>query len=66
MNNCPRRLDQLKQLAFSYGLTNEDAQQFGKLTKVATWEALLELYFVDGESLDTAIARLNSDDTLNM
>ncbi|MEZ2248074.1 hypothetical protein, partial [Microcoleus sp.] len=34
--------------------TNEDAKQFGKLSKTATWEALLELYLVDGESLETA------------
>ncbi len=57
-----RRIDQLKALAFSYGLTNEDAQHFGKLSKTFTWEALLELYCVDDETLDTALARLDCDD----
>ncbi|MEG3844772.1 hypothetical protein [Microcoleus sp. herbarium14] len=40
-------------IAFNSGFTNEDAKQFGKLSKTATWEALLEVYLVDGESLDT-------------
>jgi hypothetical protein len=46
------RIDRLKAIAFDCGFTNEDARQFGKLSKTATWEALLELYLVDGESLD--------------
>ena len=50
-----RRIDQLKAIAFDRGFTNEDARQFGKLSKTATWEALLELYLVDGESLDTLL-----------
>jgi len=50
-----RRIDQLKAIAFNRGFTNEDAKQFGKLSKTATWEALLELYLVDGESLDTVL-----------
>ncbi|MEG4037512.1 hypothetical protein QUA03_27280 [Microcoleus sp. S36b_A4] len=50
-----RRIDQLKAIAFDRGFTNEDARQFGKLSKTATWEALLELYLVDGESLDTVL-----------
>jgi hypothetical protein len=48
-----RRIDRLRAIAFDRGFTNEDARQFGKLSKTATWEALLELYLVDGESLDT-------------
>ncbi|MEG4990244.1 hypothetical protein QUB08_31660, partial [Microcoleus sp. BR0-C5] len=48
-----RRIDQLKAIAYDRGFSNEDARQFGKLSKTATWEALLELYLVDGESLDT-------------
>ncbi|MEG4489297.1 hypothetical protein [Microcoleus sp. D2_18a_B4] len=48
-----RRIDKLRAIAFDRGFTNEDAKQFGKLSKTATWEALLELYLVDGESLDT-------------
>ncbi|MEZ2251284.1 MAG: hypothetical protein ACBR21_23540, partial [Microcoleus sp.] len=49
-----RRIDKLKVIAYDRGFTNEDAKQFGKLSKTATWEALLELYLVDGESLETA------------
>ncbi|MEZ2250230.1 hypothetical protein [Microcoleus sp.] len=49
-----RRIDKLKAIAYDRGFTNEDAKQFGKLSKTATWEALLELYLVDGESLETA------------
>ncbi|AFZ05980.1 hypothetical protein Osc7112_1456 [Oscillatoria nigro-viridis PCC 7112] len=50
-----RRIDKLRAIAFDRGFTNEDAKQFGKLSKTATWEALLELYLVDGESLDTVL-----------
>ncbi|MEG4817920.1 hypothetical protein [Microcoleus sp. K5-D4] len=50
-----RRIDRLRAIAFGRGFTNEDARQFGKLSKTATWEALLELYLVDGESLDTLL-----------
>jgi hypothetical protein len=50
-----RRIDRLKAIAFERGFTNEDAKQFGKLSKTATWEALLELYLVKGESLDTML-----------
>jgi len=50
-----RRIDKLRAIAFDRGFTNEDARQFGKLSKTATWEALLELYLVDGESLDTPL-----------
>ena len=50
-----RRIDQLKAFAYSRGFTNENARQFGKLSKTATWEGLLELYLVDGESLDTLL-----------
>jgi len=37
-----RRIDHLKARAFDCGFSNEDAKQFGKLSKTATWEALLE------------------------
>lgn len=50
----PRRIDKLKAIAFDRGFTNEDARQFGKLSKTATWEALLESYLINSESLDTA------------
>ena len=52
-----RRIDHLKARAFDCGFTNEDAKQFGKLSKTATWEAMLETYGVpfpaDNSSLDT-------------
>lgn len=50
-----RRIDRLRAIAYDRGFTNEDARQFGKLSKTATWEALLKLYLVDGESLDTLL-----------
>jgi hypothetical protein len=37
-----RRIDRLKAIAFDCGFTSEDAKQFGKLSKTATWEMLLE------------------------
>jgi len=39
-----RRIDQLKAIAFDCGFGNEDAKKFGKLSKTATWEAMLEAY----------------------
>ena len=39
-----RRIDKLKAIAYTCGFTNEDAKQFGKLSKTATWETLLEAY----------------------
>jgi hypothetical protein len=52
-----RRIDQLKVIAFDCGFSNEDAKQFGKLSKTATWEAMLETYGVpfpvDNSSVDT-------------
>ena len=39
-----RRIDQLKAIAFDCGFSNEDAKLFGKLSKTATWEAMLETY----------------------
>jgi hypothetical protein len=48
-----RRIDHLKALALDCGFTNEDAKQFGKLSKTATWEALLETYGIPLQSVDT-------------
>ncbi|MCC3410050.1 MAG: hypothetical protein JGK17_31860 [Microcoleus sp. PH2017_10_PVI_O_A] len=59
-----RRIDQLRAIAFNRGFTNEDARQFGKLSKTATWEALLELHLIDGESLDS-VDSVDSVDTLD-
>jgi hypothetical protein len=52
VTNC-RRIDRLKALAIEQGFTNEDAKQFGKLSKTATWEALLETYGIPLHSVDT-------------
>lgn len=59
-----RRIDKLKAIAFERGFTNQDAKQFGKLSKTATWEALLELYLIDGESLDTPLDSAGSVDKI--
>src|SRR4028118_1385846 len=48
-----RRIDQLKARAFDCGFSNEDAKQFGKLSKTATWEALLETYGITLHPVDT-------------
>jgi hypothetical protein len=48
-----RRIDQLKARAFDCGFTNEDARQFGKLSKTATWEALLHTYGIPSQVVDT-------------
>ncbi|MEG3923047.1 hypothetical protein QUA07_28615 [Microcoleus sp. T3_A4] len=60
-----RRIDRLKAIAFERGFTNEDARQFGKLSKTATWETLLKLYLVEGESLDTMLD-ITLDNTLDI
>ncbi len=48
MSNFPmrsrRRINHLKAIAYTCGFTNKDAKQFGKLSKTAIWEALLETY----------------------
>jgi hypothetical protein len=48
-----RRIDHLKAIALDCGFTNEDAKRFGKLSKTATWEALLETYGIPLHGLDT-------------
>jgi hypothetical protein len=48
-----RRIDRLKALAIEQGFTNKDAKQFGKLSKTATWEALLETYGIPLQPVDT-------------
>jgi hypothetical protein len=48
-----RRIDQLKVIAFDCGFTNEDAREFGKLSKTATWEALLHTYGIPSQVVDT-------------
>ena len=50
-----RRIDRLKALAIEQGFTNEDAKQFGKLSKTATWEALLETYGIPLHPVDRIV-----------
>jgi hypothetical protein len=44
MSKSNRRIDQLIAIALDCGFGNEDAKDFGKLTKTSTWEAMLETY----------------------
>jgi hypothetical protein len=61
-----RRIDQLKAIALDRGFSNEDAKQFGKLSKTATWEALLKTYGIPLQAVDTVDsvdAEIQSHDT---
>jgi hypothetical protein len=58
-----RRIDRLKAIAFDCGFTNEDAKQFGKLSKTATWQALLETYGIPPQVVDTVDSVDSSVDT---
>jgi hypothetical protein len=62
-----RRIDQLKAIALDRGFSNEDAKQFGKLSKTATWEALLKTYGIPLQavnSVDRAVdTNIQSHDT---
>jgi len=55
-----RRIDRLKARAFDCGFSNEDAKQFGKLSKTATWEALLETYGIPLHPVDTVDTTVDS------
>jgi hypothetical protein len=58
-----RRIDQLKEVAFACGFTSENAKQFGKLSKTATWEALLKTYYIPLEVVDRVDSQTQSPDT---
>ncbi len=58
-----RRIDHLKARAFDCGFTNSDAKQFGKLSKTATWEALLHTYGIPSQVVDTVDTQAQSLDT---
>jgi hypothetical protein len=60
-----RRIDQLKARAFDCGFSNEDAKQFGKLSKTATWEALLKTYGIPLQAVDTEAQSLDTSDWTN-
>jgi hypothetical protein len=55
-----RRIDRLKALAIEQGFTNEDAKQFGKLSKTATWETLLETYGIPLHPVDIVDSSVDS------
>jgi len=48
-----RRIDQLRAIASDCGFTSEDAKRFGKLSRTAAWEALLETYDIPPQVVDT-------------
>jgi hypothetical protein len=48
-----RRIDKLRAIAFDCGFTSENAKRFGKLSKTATWEALLKTYGIPPQVVDT-------------
>ena len=56
-----RRIDQLKARAFDCGFSNEDAKPFGKLSKTATWEALLKTYNIPLQSVDSVDKALDTE-----
>jgi hypothetical protein len=56
-----RRIDQLKARAFDCGFTNEDAKQFGKLSKTATWFALLETYGIPLQVVDSVNTTIDNE-----
>jgi len=55
-----RRIDKLKAKAHEQGFTSADAKQFGKLSKTATWEALLESYGIPLHPVDTVDSTVDS------
>ena len=62
-----RRIDHLKAIALERGFSNEDAKQFGKLSKTATWEALLKTHGIPLQAVDnvnrTIDTNIQSHDT---
>jgi len=56
-----RRIDQLKAIALDRGFSNEDAKQFGKLSKTATWEALLKTHGIPLQAVDTVDKNVDTD-----
>jgi hypothetical protein len=56
-----RRIDHLKAIAFDCGFTNEDAKQFGKLSKTATWQALLETYGIPSQVVDSVDSSVDTE-----
>jgi hypothetical protein len=66
MSKSNRRIDQLIAIALDCGFGNEDAKDFGKLTKTSTWEAMLETYGIsfpkdNVDSVDNTVDTEESD-----
>jgi hypothetical protein len=66
MDKNYRRIDQLRAIALDCGFGNEDAKDFGKLSKTATWEAMLETYGIpfpedNVDSVDNSVDTEDSD-----
>jgi hypothetical protein len=55
-----RRIDRLKALAHEQGFTSADAKQFGKLSKTATWEALLQTSGIPLHPVDSVNSNVDS------
>jgi hypothetical protein len=51
----------LKAIALERGFSNEDAKQFGKLSKTATWEALLKTHGIPLQAVDTVDKAVDSN-----
>jgi hypothetical protein len=65
MNKSNRRIDQLIAIALDCGFGNEDAKDFGKLTKTATWEAMLETYGIpfSEDNVDTVDSSVDTEES---
>ena len=65
MNKSNRRIDQLIAIALDCGFGNEDAKDFGKLTKTSTWEAMLETYGIPfpEDNVDTVNSSVDTEES---
>ncbi len=65
MDKNYRRIDQLRAIALDCGFGNEDAKDFGKLSKTATWEAMLETYGIPfpEDNLDSVDNTVDTEDS---
>ena len=65
MNKSNRRIDQLIAIALDCGFGNEDAKDFGKLSKTSTWEAMLETYGIPfpEENVDTVDSSVDIEES---
>jgi hypothetical protein len=65
MDKNYRRIDQLRAIALDCGFSNEDAKDFGKLSKTATWEAMLDTYGIPfpEDNVDTVDSSVDTKDS---